>query len=91
MGNEAPVPGVERGETGEAAARWQASLPLIRWILGYERWIHGTQPAEWRDGCWRAIRRLPKGKPWLPPAAALNWWELAAESRAPRPKNLLTR
>lgn len=89
LGGEAPVPGMDHGEPGDAAARWEASLPLIRWLLGYERWISRTQPPAWRAGCWRVVRRLPKGQPWLPPAAALRWWELAAESRAPRPKSLI--
>jgi hypothetical protein len=35
------------------------------------------------------IKKLPKGKPWLPPHLALKWWELAAAGNPPRPKTLL--
>lgn len=90
LGNDAPVPGAGRGCHGEAEQRWQAALPLVRWIVSYERWVLETLGSDWRDGCWRAIRRLPKGKPWLPPAPALRWWELASNSRAPRSKSLLS-
>jgi hypothetical protein len=78
-----PVPGREFGCHGPADERWRAALPLIRWIAGYESWIDATAGSAWRLGCWRAIRRLPKGKPWLPPGTAREWWEQAATAQQP--------
>jgi hypothetical protein len=82
-GEVPPVPGCEFGSHGPAEERWRAALPLIRWIAGYERWLDATAGSAWRQGCWRAIRRLPKGKPWLPPKAALDWWQQAATAQEP--------
>jgi hypothetical protein len=82
-GDEPPVPGREFGSHGTAEERWQAALPMIRWIGDYEARVRSRTGTAWRDGCWRAIRRLPKGKPWLPPAAALDWWRQASSTRAP--------
>jgi prepilin-type N-terminal cleavage/methylation domain-containing protein/prepilin-type processing-associated H-X9-DG protein len=84
-----PVPGREHGVEGSADERWLAFLPFIRWLLAYEPWIHKTHGSAWRAGCWRALKRLPKGKPWLPPHLALKWWELAAAGNPPRAKALL--
>lgn len=84
-----PVPGRDRGCCGALDDRWAAFLPFLRWLIRYEQWITRTHGSEWRDECWRALKRLPKGKPWLPPGLALRWWELAANSTPPRPKLLL--
>lgn len=84
-----PVPGHEYGESGPPAERWQAFQPFLRWLVTYENQVTGLLGADWRPGCWRVIKRLPKGKPWLPPALALKWWELAASGNPPRPKELL--
>lgn len=88
-GASPPVPGREHGESGTAAERWQAFQPFLRWLVAYENQVSEELGADWRPGCWRAIKRLPKGKPWLPPALALKWWELAASGAPPRPKQLL--
>ena len=85
----APVPGREHGVVGTVEERWLAFQPFLRWLLGYEQWIHETHGSAWRTGCWRALKRLPKGKPWLPPHLALKWWELAASGKPTRPKDLL--
>ena len=78
------------GKSGSAAERWQAFQPFLRWLVAYENQAADTLGAEWRPGCWRAIKRLPKGKPWLPPALALEWWRLAAATgNPPRPKKFL--
>ena len=90
-GPRPPVPGREHGETGTVEERWQAFLPFLRWLVRYEQWILETHGAAWRSSCWRALKRLPKGKPWLPPTLALEWWELAAVGNPPRPKNFLKR
>ena len=89
-GEHAPIPGREFGEIGLTAERWQALLPLLVWLVGYEEWIHETLGPAWRTGCARALKKLPTGKPWLPPALALKWWKLAITlTHPPRPKSLL--
>lgn len=88
-GDQPPVPGRQRGHSGNAEERWQAVLPLLRWLLTYEIWVSENLGDPWRVACWRAIKKLPKGKPWLPPHLALKWWELAAAGNPPRPKDLL--
>lgn len=88
-GNIPPVPGRQHGESGAPELRCEAFMPFLRWLVSYEQWTAETLGAEWRSGCWRAIKRLPKGKPWLPPAAALQWWKLASNSNPPRAKDLL--
>lgn len=89
LGSQPPVPGVQQGLTGIPQQNWHAFQPFLRWLITYETGAVGTLGAEWRSGCWRAIKRLPKGKPWLPPQLALKWWELAASGKPPRPKDLL--
>jgi hypothetical protein len=88
-GENSPVPGREHGCGGTPDERWAAFQPFLRWLICYEQWIARTHGSDWRNGCWRALKHLPKGKPWLPPDLALRWWELAASSAAPRPKQLL--
>ena len=88
-GDQPPVPGREHGCGGSPDKRWFAFQPFLRWLIGYEQWITRIHGATWRDGCWRALKRLPKGKPWLPPDLAFRWWELAATSAPSRPKQLL--
>jgi hypothetical protein len=88
-GNHPPIPGREHGSGGSPDLRWSAFQPFLHWLVGYEQWIAQTHGADWRPGCWRAIKRLPKGKPWLHPELALKWWENAAAGAPPRPKQLL--
>lgn len=87
--NRPPIPGRESGVPGAAVERWQAAHPLIEWLVVYEKWIVSELGAAWRTDCWRTLKKLPKGKPWLPPELALKWWELAAAGEPPRPKDLL--
>jgi hypothetical protein len=84
--DRAPVPGREFGVTGSAAERWRAGGPLIAWVVDYENWVRETLGSGWRAGCWQAVKRLPKGKVWLPPVAALQWWKEAVASVPPRPR-----
>lgn len=84
-----PVPGKQMGSTGNAEARWLAFHPLMRWLVNYESWVLKTHGLEWRQSGWRNLKRLPKGKPWLPPHLALKWWELAASGNPLRPRELL--
>jgi hypothetical protein len=88
-GNQAPIPGRQHGFAGSPEARWSGFLPMLRWLIAYESWVQEKLGPDWRAGCWRAIKRLPKGKPWLPPQLATEWWQLAATSNPPRPKQLL--
>ena len=88
-GEQPPVPGRQHASGGSPEERWSGFLPFLRWLITYESWIHETHGPVWRSGCWRAIKRLPKGKPWLPPELATDWWYLAATSTPPRPKQLL--
>lgn len=88
-GLSAPIPGREFGVAGTADESWQAFYPLLHWLLNYEQWIEKSHGPAWRTGCWRALKRLPKGKPWLPPPLALKWWQLAAAGDPPRPRDLL--
>jgi hypothetical protein len=88
-GGKPPVPGRQQGTPGSPAERWSAFQPFLRWLIAYEKWNLQTHGPEWRAGCWRAIKRLPKGKPWLPPKLASDWWQLAATSNPPRPRQLL--
>jgi len=86
-----PIPGRQRGCSGTVEERWQAFQPFLGWLVAYETWVTETLGESWRAGCYRAIKQLPKGKPWLPPSLALEWWCLAASGAPPRPKNLLKR
>ena len=89
QGSLPPIPGRQHGESGSPEARLEAFQPFVRWLVVYEQWAAETLGTEWRMACWRAIRKLPKGKAWLPPAPALKWWKLATDSTPPRAKDLL--
>jgi hypothetical protein len=85
-----PVPGRENGVSGTVADRWKAFQPLLRWLIDYETWVFETLGETWRQNAWRALKKLPKGKVWIPPHLALRWWQLAVEtSNPPRPRELL--
>ena len=88
QGEGPPIPGREHGETGSAEQRWLAFRPFLRWLVNYEQWVLAQLGPAWRPACWRAIKRLPKGKPWLPPELALKWWKLALDDTPPRSKGL---
>jgi len=84
-GAQPPIPGKECGLHGGAAQRGAAALPLVRWIAGYEEWVDATIGPEWRQGCWRAFRRLPQARRWLPPAEARDWWKRSCIAQALQP------
>lgn len=86
--DQPPVPGQDLRCAGTPLQRWTAFQPLLRWLVEYERWVISHLTAGWRDRSWKTIRRLPKGKPWLPPSMALQWWTLALAGAPPRPKTL---
>lgn len=83
-----PVPGREHGTSASPEIRWQSFQPLLRWLLAYEAWIKTTAGIGWRQSCWKLIRRLPKGRPWLRPDLAHQWWQLASHSLPPRARSL---
>jgi hypothetical protein len=85
-----PVPGQDRGTDGSPRERWDALLPFLRWLVAYETWAAATLGQAWRDETYRTLARLPKGRPWLPPALALRWWNLALTGLPPRAKSLLS-
>lgn len=85
-----PVPGQDHGVAGSPRERWDAFIPFLRWLAAYEAWVPATLGHAWRGETYRALARLPKGKPWLPPALALRWWNLALTGLPPRAKSLLS-
>lgn len=89
--NEAvpPIPGRQTGETAGSEEIWRSLGPLISWVVAYEQWVLDVLGVEWRTGCWKAVKRLPRGRRWLPPDKALVWWQTAITSVPPRPKELL--
>jgi hypothetical protein len=91
LGAHPPVPGREHGESGSAGQRWHACQPFLRWLIVYENWVVDSLGTDWRPGCLRALKRLPKSKAWLPPALARRWWELATTGQPPRPRELMKR
>lgn len=90
-GSSAPVPGEQHGESGTPEVRWRAFQPMLRWLIRYEAWVSRTAGADWRSACWRMIGKLPKGKPWLAPQLAMEWWNLAAAGMPPRARSLAAR
>ncbi len=85
-----PVPGLEFGEGCCSEDRWHPLLPLLEWLVSYEEWVCETLGEAWRARCWKAVKRLPNGKPWLPPRLALEWWKSALSvPNPPRPRSLL--
>jgi hypothetical protein len=87
--SQAPIPGREHGAAGSFEERWTSLQPLLHWVVKYEEWIEQSYGPTWRHLCWRNLKRLPKGKPWLAPDLALQWWRLAAAGTPPRPRDLL--
>jgi hypothetical protein len=85
-----PVPGRDHGTGAPPDERWEAFLPFLRWLVAYETWVFSTLESAWRAETHRAIARLPKGKPWLPPPRALAWWNLALTGIPPRAQSLLS-
>lgn len=85
----APVPGIDRGTGGSPRNRWSAFQPLLRWLIAYEKQVTEQLGPSWREANWRAVKKLPHSPAWLPPAAALAWWEAASHGTPPRPKSLL--
>lgn len=87
--DHAPVPGRDHGTGGSAADRWAAFQPLLRWLVAYERQAADLFGPAWREANWRSVKKLPRSPAWLPPAAALAWWEAASLGAPPRAKSLL--
>jgi len=85
-----PVPGRDHGTGAPTDERWEAFRPFVRWLVAYETWVFSVLGDAWRTEAHRAITRLPKGKPWLPPSRALAWWHLALTGIPPRAQSLLS-
>lgn len=88
-GGEPPIPGQDFALSGSPSQRWEAFQPLLRWLVRYEQWAAAHLSPTWRNQAWKSIKRLPKGKQWLPPSSALQWWTLALGGSPPRPNALL--
>ncbi len=61
---------------------YDRSKAFLSWWLEYEAWIATVTSPDYRQQCFRAFRRLPKSKSWLPPAAALEWLQAYATEPA---------
>lgn len=59
----------------DPAALYDAALPFLDWWLDYECWLRGSQPAAYRQGCFRHFKSVPKARAWLPPDTAIRWLE----------------
>jgi len=88
-GGDSPVPGewpalmLEASDVHQLAARCR---PFLEWWLHSERWIVETHGASYRDACHLHVKRLPKGRPWLPPAAAVKWVAAFLDDPAATPR-----
>ena len=78
-GGIVPVPGEWPAARLDATAHarvLEAAAPFLDWWLHSEAWIGELLGLSYRDACHRHLKRLPKGNPWLPPAAAMSWVRL---------------
>ena len=76
LGRGAPVPG--DWPAGLIAPTDFAKLhacagPFLDWWLHSERWVEDLLGGSYRTNCYRHFKRLPKARPWLPPASARRW------------------
>ncbi|MDF1756182.1 MAG: hypothetical protein P1U89_25570 [Verrucomicrobiales bacterium] len=82
-GFEPPAPGlyIEENLNDEPIDRLIAeSRKFLKWWLEYESWISTITAPSYRDNCYRAFRKLPKSRPWLPPHLGQRWLLKYAES-----------
>ena len=56
-----------------------AARAFARWLCEYEMWVQEQQGPAYRIACRQMLARLPKGKPWLPPAQAISWMQSFAQ------------
>lgn len=71
-----PVPGFwpkELTDTADPAALHALAIPFLDWWLAHEREVARLAGPRFRDNCHRQYRKLPKTRPWLPPAPAIRW------------------
>lgn len=71
-----PVPGdwpKEKFTTTDPAALHSLAIPFLNWWLAHEKTVSQLVGADFRDACHRQYRKLPKTRPWLPPAIATRW------------------
>ncbi|MFT4176229.1 MAG: hypothetical protein QM627_06195 [Luteolibacter sp.] len=87
LGEKPPIPGRESGEFGDAETRWEAFRHFLSWLCRYEDWVEEMAGDGWREAGFRALKKLPKGKPWLAPEFARAWWTRALEGTVPRAKH----
>ncbi len=88
-GGGPPVPGewpAELLEDAEPVRLHALAGPFLDWWLDSERRIDNLLGGSYRDSCYRHFRRLPKSKPWLPPAGAVKWVERFRKDPASLPR-----
>ena len=65
---------------------WAASRSFLDWWLDSERWIAARLGPSYRAACHRHFKRLPKSRPWLPPARAMEWVGRFRDDPFPTPR-----
>lgn len=76
LGDDPAVPGKwprPHLRRAPAATLHHSAAPLLRWWLDHESFIRRFAGPDYRIACRRRFARLPKSRPWLPPASAENW------------------
>lgn len=73
--HEPVVPGVydPAAQESRTAEVMEAARIFAAWLVEYEAWVVKMEGAAYREGCWRMLARLPKGRPWLPAHEAARW------------------
>lgn len=85
----APVPGewpAAALESTDFSRTLEVARPFLGWWIHSERWIGELLEPSYRDACHRHLKRLPKGRPWLHPAAAMPWVEQLRRDPAAAPR-----
>lgn len=71
-----PVPGKysrDHYSTGSNMELHRVSRPFFDWWLAHERKVNEMTPTGYRDSCHRLFKKLPRGRAWLRPEAAIRW------------------
>ena len=69
------------------------SLPLLEWVVGYEKWIAAQTRPGYRQRSWKRQLSQMGSRPWLPPEEAVSWLIkfLADPTSTPRARDALRR
>ncbi|MBK1834858.1 hypothetical protein [Roseibacillus ishigakijimensis] len=94
-GATTPIPGSWQRElidfTTSGADLYAASLPFLDWLISHEFAVLSRFGRAYRQNTYWKYSKIPKAKAWLPPQAALQWFQAYREQpdQLPRPKQLL--